>query len=63
MTDGADASGNSWSSGSSLPEVVAGLYYRYGLFVATHPSKCIILAISSFVLLRYGLITLSINKL
>ncbi|KAB7498556.1 Sterol regulatory element-binding protein cleavage-activating protein, partial [Armadillidium nasatum] len=51
MTNDVDGSGNSWASGNSLPDVVAALYYRYGLFLATHPAKFILLAISSFVLL------------
>ncbi|KAA0184594.1 hypothetical protein HAZT_HAZT007505 [Hyalella azteca] len=37
--------------GGGLPEAVSQAYYRYGLFVATHPIKVILLAVIAFLIL------------
>ncbi|KAK7067765.1 hypothetical protein SK128_017316, partial [Halocaridina rubra] len=45
MAEGGEGSGG--GTGGSVPEIVAQCYYRYGLLVATHPRKVILLAIST----------------
>ncbi|XP_063610066.1 sterol regulatory element-binding protein cleavage-activating protein-like isoform X2 [Penaeus indicus] len=49
MAEGAE--GATSGTGGALPDLVAQCYYRYGLLVATHPRKVILLAIASFLIL------------
>ncbi|XP_045623274.1 sterol regulatory element-binding protein cleavage-activating protein [Procambarus clarkii] len=49
MAEGGESSGS--GTGGTLPDLVAQCYYRYGLLVATHPKKVILLAICSFLVL------------
>ncbi|CAL4227317.1 unnamed protein product, partial [Meganyctiphanes norvegica] len=47
MAEGSE-DGNGGGSAGSIPDFVAQCYYRYGLLVATHSKKVILLAIVSF---------------
>lgn len=49
MAEGGDSGGG--GVGGALPDLVAQCYYRYGLIVATHPKKVILLAVASFLVL------------
>ena len=41
------------SETGGVPEAVSQAYYRYGLLVATHPAKVILIACATFLALRY----------
>lgn len=49
MAEGGEGTGG--GPGCTIPEMVAQCYYRYGLYVATHPKKVILLAVTSFLFL------------
>lgn len=52
MAEGGEgSSGRGGGGGGALPDMVAQCYYRYGLLVATHSKKVILLAIISFLIL------------